>query len=367
MIRNIIFDWCGTLIDDLEAVWKATNRTFEQANVAPLTLEQFRAEFQLPFRPFYERYTPHCSEAQLEGWYLEAFEDEQGSVKPFPHSEAFLEYCQRQKIKTFVLSSIHPRHFETHLQLTGFDSLFHHTYVGVHDKRDQITHLIATHELAPEETLFVGDMQHDIETAKHGGTRSCAVLTGFNTSQQLQACGPDLIVEHLAELQRILESSQGSLPDKCSPPPRPKRTFPLSTVGALIFDSEDRVLMIQTHKWSNKWGIPGGKIQWGESALCALRREILEETHLEVDDIEFIMVQDAVFSPEFFRREHFILLNYTCRARPPFDTRLNHEAQQFKWVSPKEALSLDLNEPTRRLLQTVLEQATPTLTPQPGI
>ena len=45
MIRNIIFDWCGTLIDDLEAVWKATNRTFEQANVAPLTLEQFRAEF----------------------------------------------------------------------------------------------------------------------------------------------------------------------------------------------------------------------------------------------------------------------------------------------------------------------------------
>ncbi len=40
------------------------------------------------------------------------------------------------------------------------------------------------------------------------------------------------------------------------------------------------VMMVRTHKWSNKWGIPGGKIKWGETSEAALRREIKEETNL---------------------------------------------------------------------------------------
>src|SRR5438270_555917 len=43
VIRNIIFDWSGTLVDDLPAVWKATNSVFVQAQCPELTLEQFRA------------------------------------------------------------------------------------------------------------------------------------------------------------------------------------------------------------------------------------------------------------------------------------------------------------------------------------
>ena len=69
MIRNVIFDWSGTLVDDLPAVWRATNFCFRQADVAELTLEQFRAEFCLPFTKFYERYTPHIALPQLETWF----------------------------------------------------------------------------------------------------------------------------------------------------------------------------------------------------------------------------------------------------------------------------------------------------------
>ena len=60
--------------------------------------------------------------------------------------------------------------------------------------------------LKPDETLFIGDMEHDIETAKHGGVHSCAVLTGYNTLEQLRAAKPDLIVEHLSELRGMLEA-----------------------------------------------------------------------------------------------------------------------------------------------------------------
>ena len=65
MIRNIIFDWSGTLVDDLPAVWKATNHVLVQAERPEMTLEQFRAEFCLPFTIFYDRHIPHIPLPQL--------------------------------------------------------------------------------------------------------------------------------------------------------------------------------------------------------------------------------------------------------------------------------------------------------------
>jgi len=45
VIRNIIFGWSGTLVDDLPAVFRATNYVFGQAGLTELTIEEFRAEF----------------------------------------------------------------------------------------------------------------------------------------------------------------------------------------------------------------------------------------------------------------------------------------------------------------------------------
>ena len=360
VIRNIIFDWCGTLVDDLEAVWKATNKTFEKSGIHPLSLKTFRREFALPFRPFYERYFPHVSEEQLETWFLEAFHREMDSVKPFAHSLEFLEFCRRREILMFVLSSIHKDHFAQHLKITRFGDYFQKAYVGVRDKRDKLEEVLETHGLNPSETLLIGDMQHDVEAANRHAVRSCGVLTGFNTFGQLQEQAPDLIVEHLGELQRLLQSRGGALAANKKPsaalhwPPFTKsKKFPISTVGALIFDSFHRVFMLQTHKWSDKWGIPGGKIRWGETAEEALRREMLEETNLAVEDVRLVLVQDAVCPPEFYRPAHFLLLNYTCRALPPLNPRLNHEAQAFRWVSLQDALEMNLNAPTRKLIHAV--------------
>ena len=67
MIRNIIFDWSGTLVNDLPGVWKATNHVLEQAGVPALTLDEFRNEFQLPFTGFYERFTPDIPLLMIDG------------------------------------------------------------------------------------------------------------------------------------------------------------------------------------------------------------------------------------------------------------------------------------------------------------
>ena len=113
--------------------------------------------------------------------------------------------------------------------------------------------------------------------------------------------------------------------------------------------------MIRTHKWSNLWGIPGGKIKWGEPSEAALRREVKEETNLEVTDLAFVLVQDCIHSKEFYRDAHFILLNYTARAPGEQTVKLNDEAREFKWVAFAEALAMSINTPTRKLLSAVAE------------
>ena len=170
--------------------------------------------------------------------------------------------------------------------------------------------------------------------------------------EQLRASAPDLVVEHLRELREILVANQLQLRSES----KTQGLAPVVTVGALIFNAAGQVLMVRTHKWSDLWGIPGGKIKWGEPAMDALHREIKEETNLEVTNIEFVLVQDCIHSKEFYRDAHFVLLNYTCRCDGESQVKLNDEAREFRWVTIADALEMPINQPTRKLLLAVSEK-----------
>ncbi len=343
MFRNLIFDWSGTLVDDLGPVIEATNAVLAKYNSPTLDRESFRRQFRLPYSEFYQELLPEVALEELEAHFRPAFDLAESPVTVLPHTREKLDWCKTLGIRCFVLTSMDRDAFEK--QLDEFD-LRHHfeaTYSSVADKRELIHQILETHQLKREETAFVGDMTHDIETARHGGVASIAVLTGYNHPEILAAVRPDITVPDLAVLRSLLDRQTL------------KNQRPIATVGALIHDGSGKLLMIQTHKWSNLWGIPGGKIERGESAIDALKREILEETALAITDIQFAMVQDSINSPEFMRPEHFILLNYVAKTKST-DVTLNDEAEHYKWLTPTEALKLDLNQPTRILIEEVLEQ-----------
>jgi len=348
VLRHLILDWSGTLVDDLPAVWAASNHCFEKAGIPAMSLPQFRAEFSLPYAPFYQRYTPHVPLPQLEQWFQTKMQATRSEVTELPHARAFLEWARQQGLSLHLLSAIHPDDFAAQVADNGFDQYFDSLHLRATDKLAVIGQLMARHRLDPAATLYVGDMEHDIVTARRGGVHCAAVLTGYNTRGQLEAAGPDLIVENLGDLRTRLERRE--FPS----PPRARARYPLPTVGALIFNDEGRVLMVRTHKWSDLWGIPGGKIEWGEASSDALHREILEETGLQVTDVRFVLVQDAIHPPEFHKDAHFLLLNYTCRAPGIQAVQLNAEAETYRWVTVSEAAQLPLNTPTRILLEAVI-------------
>ena len=210
MFRNIIFDWSGTLCDDLDLTIEATNYVLSRCGRAPLTREQFRAEFQLPYPEYYAWKTPEVPLEQLEDYFRYSFARSTVGVTRIPHAAEFLEFCKRRGIRLFTLTSMDPAAFVDQSKELGFHDYFEHIHSGIHNKEDYIPTLMRMHALNPAETAFVGDMQHDMAAAHRAGVTAIGVLTGYNDANQLSQARPDIMLPDLAALQALIERTDAA-------------------------------------------------------------------------------------------------------------------------------------------------------------
>lgn len=204
MIRNILLDWSGTLADDLGPVLEATNAIFREFGRKELTLAEFRHHFRLPFSGFYAELLPEATLEGLEPLYEKFFAGLQDNVNLLPGALEFLDFCKRSGRRTFLLSTIKRNHFTAQAGRLGVIDAFEHAYVEVMDKREVIREILRERGLDPGETAFVGDMVHDVETARHGGVLDIAVTTGFDPREKLIAANPTVLIDGLPTLQRML-------------------------------------------------------------------------------------------------------------------------------------------------------------------
>jgi nucleoside triphosphatase len=135
-------------------------------------------------------------------------------------------------------------------------------------------------------------------------------------------------------------------------PPQP---YPAPTVGAFIFNPHEQLFLMQSHKWRDAYVVPGGHIELGERMEEALRREVKEETNLDIYDIEFLVFQEFIFDEAFWEKRHFIFFDFACKTDSN-EVILNDEAHAYVWVSIEEALALPLDAYTRVALQKYIEK-----------
>ncbi len=128
------------------------------------------------------------------------------------------------------------------------------------------------------------------------------------------------------------------------------KQYPEPTVGAVIFNPEGKVLLCRSKKWGDKYVFPGGHIELGEKMEDALRREVKEETGLEVFDIQLISLQEAVYSDTFEARRHFIFIDFLCKTNSS-EVILNDEAEAFEWVNLKDIGNYALGGFTKRFFE----------------
>jgi nucleoside triphosphatase len=133
------------------------------------------------------------------------------------------------------------------------------------------------------------------------------------------------------------------------------RRYPEPTVGALILNGKGQILLAKSNKWKNRFTLPEGHIELGETVEEALKREIKEEVGLEIEPIRFLQFQESIYSPEFIHPKHFIFLDFLCKAKINDVKVDNNEIQDFTWVDPGKALEMNVETFSKRTITKYLD------------
>jgi ADP-ribose pyrophosphatase YjhB (NUDIX family) len=127
---------------------------------------------------------------------------------------------------------------------------------------------------------------------------------------------------------------------------------PIIGVGAVIVE-HGRALLVRrgTEPLRGEWSIPGGALELGEKLRHGVRREVLEETGLEVEAGEVLEVFDSIFSDDSGRTQyHYVLIDYLCKVVGG-EARAGSDVSEVMWVTEAELSGLGLREATERVLR----------------
>ena len=114
--------------------------------------------------------------------------------------------------------------------------------------------------------------------------------------------------------------------------------------AALIEDEAGRLLLVR--KAGTRWFMQaGGKIEEGESALCALQRELKEEIGLSIDDEKVRYI--GRFSAPAANEANFIVEAEVFHIRTQHKPKTQSEIEEAVWVSYAEATIMPLAPLTR--------------------
>lgn len=116
------------------------------------------------------------------------------------------------------------------------------------------------------------------------------------------------------------------------------------SVGAVIFNEKGEVLLLDhILRPKSGWGIPGGFIESGEQPEKAIRRELMEETGLELEDIELFMYRTIGQHVEFM---------FQCRGIGEASVK-SREITEVRWFAP-DNLPDDLAHIQKNIINTAV-------------
>ncbi|WP_228977303.1 HAD family hydrolase [Streptomyces sp. DH12] len=210
---HLVWDWNGTLLDDISAVIEATNAAFEELGIAPITLERYRELYCVPIPVFYQRLLgrlPDEAEWEVMDGTFHRHYWARAEACGLTDGAAELLAAGSGLGRTQSLLSLAPH--ERLLPLVrrhGIEEWF----VRVDGRTDRSTagkaahmvrHLRALDGVPPERIVVIGDAADDALAAAHVGARAVLYTGGSHSRASLESVGVP-VVDSLAEAVAVAE------------------------------------------------------------------------------------------------------------------------------------------------------------------
>lgn len=212
-LNNIIFDFNGTIIDDVDLCLKILNKMLVMRNHKPIGKKRYKEIFKFPIIDYYELAgfdfkNNKDNYQELAIMFQNIYHDECNSCPLYDNAvETFKRYYKTKRL--IILSATITDELKKQLDyygitkyfkdILGIDSIF------VKGKIDVAKRFFTQNDIDLDKTVVIGDTDHDFEVSKELGCHSILFSQGHQDRKILESCHPDRVIDNLGELWDIIQ------------------------------------------------------------------------------------------------------------------------------------------------------------------
>ena len=205
--KNIVWDWNGTLLDDLDTGLEVLNVMLSRRNLPLLSLEQYRKVFGFPVSDFYLKVGFDFQKESFEEMSEEFVEVytacSEGKLRLNAGVRETLNFLSASGYGSYILTALKTDFLKQLLESFGISGYFKAVYgsdnIYAAGKIQRGREMVKECHIQPSETLMVGDTVHDAEVAAALGFESVLYLGGHNDGKRLRACSK--VIDNISEIK----------------------------------------------------------------------------------------------------------------------------------------------------------------------
>ena len=210
MVSTLIFDLDGTLLDTLDDLWASVNHALAYFSLPLRSKAEVRQFLGNGARVLIHQSLPADCTTELEEKVFSEFRKHYlihsiDSTKPYAGIPSLLQQCKALGMKTAIVSN-KPNAVVQELHKSFFPSLID-LAIGEQQPKirrkpypDMVLHAMTQLGSTPQECIYVGDSEVDVETAKNAGIPCISVAWGFRDRSFLEASDASIIVDFPEEI-----------------------------------------------------------------------------------------------------------------------------------------------------------------------
>jgi len=221
MRAHIVWDWNGTLFDDIEAVVAASNAALAEIDLPPLTVQQYREQYRVPVVDFYQELLGRAPSPEewlrMDASFHSHYEARRDSCGLTTGVESLLADWSGQGSSQSLLSMYGHDALVPLVRRFGLERHFarvdgRSSTSGVTGKSEHLVrHLaaLAPADVVPARTVLIGDVVDDALAAAHVGAHAVLYSGGSHARSELERVGvpvADTLAQAVAYAQELVKS-----------------------------------------------------------------------------------------------------------------------------------------------------------------
>ena len=213
-IKNIIWDWNGTIVDDAWVFVGVMNSVLKKNNLPLTTLKSYRKEFCFPIQDYWRglgfQFTEDSFNRLNEG-FIHEYQKKMFLPQIHKGLRVLFGVLNKQNISQFILSASEKLLLKRSINHYKLENFFKGVYgvdnLNAQGKESAGLALLLEHNLSPEETVLIGDTEYDCRVADSLGCAVLLVSYGHINGRRLSQTGRP-VVSSVKELEDHLSFNQ---------------------------------------------------------------------------------------------------------------------------------------------------------------